>query len=247
MSSVQTPPEQDRSTPNSSLKSVLQKAPFDELTFHTTPNYLTLLRILFVPAVIACLNLKTPVGNFFAALTFGLAALTDYFDGYLARKLKIETVYGKLMDPLADKFLVICSLIMLQHLGQMHPVIVMILVCRELTITGLRALASAEGVIVAASSGGKWKTAFQMIAIPLLMLGDVSLLPLVSIDLTLPFRSIGLWMTYASVGLSLWSAKDYMVDFFRGLKKARAIKKEQKRIKKLAKKTAKQISKQKHS
>jgi CDP-diacylglycerol--glycerol-3-phosphate 3-phosphatidyltransferase len=151
-----------------------------------------------------------------------VASLTDYFDGYLARKYQIETVYGKLMDPLADKFLVICSLIMLQHLGRMSPIVVMLLVCRELTITGLRALASAEGVIVAASSGGKWKTATQMVAIPALMVRDVD---------GIPFYQIGLWLTYFSLGLSLWSAKDYVVDFFRGLRKTTEIRKKRKALK----------------
>jgi CDP-diacylglycerol--glycerol-3-phosphate 3-phosphatidyltransferase len=183
---------------------------FDQMTFHTTPNYLTLLRVIFVPGVIFCLYQQTFWWDFTAAAVFGVASLTDYFDGYLARKYQIETVYGKLMDPLADKFLVICSLIMLQHLGRMSPIVVMLLVCRELTITGLRALASAEGVIVAASSGGKWKTATQMVAIPALMVRDVD---------GIPFYQIGLWLTYFSLGLSLWSAKDYVVDFFGGLRK----------------------------
>jgi CDP-diacylglycerol--glycerol-3-phosphate 3-phosphatidyltransferase len=108
--------------------------PFDEMTFHTTPNYLTLLRIAFVPTVIGALWVKTPLWDFIAAVLFGLASITDYFDGYLARKYKIETVYGKLMDPLADKFLVICTLIMLQDLGRMSAIVVMLLVCRELTL-----------------------------------------------------------------------------------------------------------------
>jgi CDP-diacylglycerol--glycerol-3-phosphate 3-phosphatidyltransferase len=199
--------------------------PFDQMTFHTTPNYLTLLRVLMVPAVILSLFQKTPAWDFGAAIFFGIAGITDYLDGYLARKHKIETVYGKLMDPLADKFLVICSLIMLQHLGRMSPVVVMILVCRELTITGLRALASAEGVIVGASSGGKWKTALQMIAIPCLMLQEGG---------GIPFYSLGLWLTYLSLAFSLWSAKDYIVDFFRGLKVATALRKERRLQKKLA-------------
>ena len=196
--------------------------PFDQLTFHTTPNYLTLLRVIMVPAVILSLFQHTPLWDLGAAVFFGAASITDYFDGYLARKYKIETVYGKLLDPLADKFLVICSLIMLQHLGRMSPVVVMILVCRELTITGLRALASAEGVIVSASSGGKWKTAIQMIAIPCLMIQDA---------LGIPFFRIGMWLTYLSLGFSLWSAKDYIVGFFKGLKVAAALRKE-KRIQK---------------
>ncbi|MBS1958896.1 MAG: CDP-diacylglycerol--glycerol-3-phosphate 3-phosphatidyltransferase [Bdellovibrionales bacterium] len=209
------------------------KIPFDELTFHTAPNYLTVLRIAFVPAVIALLNMGAWGGDFLAAAVFGVAAATDWLDGHLARKYNIETIYGKLMDPLADKFLVICSLIMLQSLGRIHPFIVMILVCRELTITGLRALASAEGIIVAASPGGKWKTAFQMIAIPLMMVQNLDPTPL---PFHVPFYTIGLWMTYVSVVMSLWSAKDYIVEFFVGLTKARAHKKELKRLKKLEKK-----------
>ena len=203
--------------------------PFDQMTFHTTPNYLTLLRVVFVPGVIFFLYQHTFLCDLIAALIFGLASLTDYLDGYLARKYKIETVYGKLMDPLADKFLVICTLIMLQSLDRMSPIVVMLLVCRELAITGLRALASAERVIVAASTGGKWKTATQMIAIPCLMIRDVYGVPLFQ---------IGLWLTYISLGLSLWSAQDYVVDFFRGLKKTTAIRKER-RAQKLAAKARK--------
>jgi CDP-diacylglycerol--glycerol-3-phosphate 3-phosphatidyltransferase len=199
---------------------------FDQMTFHTTPNYLTLLRVVMVPAVIFALSKQSPYWDVLAASFFGIASITDYFDGYLARKYKIETVYGKLMDPLADKFLVICSLIMLQHIGRMSPYVVMVLVCRELTITGLRALASAEGVIVGASSGGKWKTAIQMIAIPCLMLKE---------GFGIPFYRIGMWLTYLSLGFSLWSAKDYIVDFFKGLKVATALRKEKRAQKKMAK------------
>ena len=213
-------------SPSTPLARPSAPVPFDQLTFHTTPNYLTLLRVAFVPLVIVALNVGTFWWDLIAAVLFGLASLTDYFDGYLARKHNIETVYGKLMDPLADKFLVICSLIMLQSLGRIHPVVVMLLVCRELTITGLRALASAEGIIVAASQGGKWKTATQMIAIPCLMIGNFWVIPLFA---------IGQWLTYISIGLSLWSAKDYMVEFFRMLNAASAARKEKKRLKRLAK------------
>ena len=196
--------------------------PFDELTFHTTPNYLTLLRVALVPAVVIALYQRTFFADFVGGVFFGIAGLTDYLDGYYARKYKIETVYGKLMDPLADKFLVICSVIMLQYLGRLSPIIVMLLVCRELTITGLRALASAEGVIVQASTGGKWKTATQMSAIPCLMLGNFW---------GLPILTIGMVLTYLSLALSLWSAKDYIVEFFKGLKITKEARKERKRLK----------------
>jgi CDP-diacylglycerol--glycerol-3-phosphate 3-phosphatidyltransferase len=178
--------------------------------------------------------------EFTAALIFGVASFTDFLDGYFARKLNLETVYGKLMDPLADKFLVICTLIMLQHMGRIHPIVVMLLVCRELTITGLRALASAEGVIVAASQGGKWKTATQMIAIPLLMLKDFS----TSYLNGFPLFEIGLGLTYISIGLSLWSAKDYTVGFFKGLKITHAARRERNREKRRQKKARKLAKKQ---
>lgn len=208
---------------------------FDQLTFHTTPNYLTVLRIAFVPMVIWALFQREFIWDFVAALLFTIAGITDGIDGYLARKYKIETVYGKLLDPLADKFLVICSLIMLEHLGRLSPVIVMLLVSRELTITGLRALASAEGVIVEASPGGKWKTAIQMVAIPWLMLQDISFGPI-----TIPLTMMGLGLTYLSLAFSFWSAKDYIVGFFVGLKAATALRIQKRAEKKAAKKRKKE-------
>jgi len=187
--------------------------PNDDLTFNTTPNILTLIRIIFVPIVVGLLFLKDPRWDVVAALAFGVASITDYFDGYIARSQKIETVYGKLMDPLADKFLVVSALIMLQHIGRIHPVVVILLICREMAITGLRALASAEGVIIGASASAKWKTATQMVAIPFIMAQDGLF--------GLPLGTIGMLLLYISLGISLWSAQDYIVAFFIGLKEAR--------------------------
>ena len=177
------------------------------MRFNTAPNQITLLRIAFVPAVVGFLFVGSPLWDLIAALTFGVAAATDYFDGYIARSRKLVTVYGKLMDPLADKFLVVCSLIMLQHLGRIHPIVVMLLVCRELGITSLRALASAEGVIISASGGGKWKTVSQMIAIPFMMVKQGVF--------GIPLFPIGVALLYISLAMSLWSAKDYAIDFFK--------------------------------
>lgn len=194
----------------------------DDMTFNTAPNLLTLLRIAFVPIVVGMLFLRQTRWDVIAGFLFGAASITDYFDGYLARIHKLETVYGKLMDPLADKFLVVSSLIMLQYLGRIHPVVVILLICRELAITGLRALASAEGVIIAASASAKWKTATQMVAIPFIM-GQSGLFGL-------PLYPIGMVLLYISLGISLWSAKDYVVDFFRAVKEARAHKLHEKQI-----------------
>jgi CDP-diacylglycerol--glycerol-3-phosphate 3-phosphatidyltransferase len=187
--------------------------PHDELQFNTVPNRLTLLRIAFVPLVVAFLFIGRPTWDLVAAITFGVAAATDYFDGYIARSRQVITVYGKLMDPLADKFLVVCSVIMLQYLGRIHPIVVMLLISRELAITGLRALASAEGVIIAASGGGKWKAVTQMIAIPFIMVKQGLF--------GIPLYPIGLVLLYVSLAMSLWSAKDYVIDFFKAIAEQR--------------------------
>lgn len=199
-----------------------QQQPHDELTFNTTPNLLTLARMGFVPLVVAALFARSPGWDLAAGILFGVAALTDWYDGHLARKHSQVTVYGKLMDPLADKFLVVSSLVMLQELGRIHPVVVILLICRELAITGLRALASAEGVIIPASASAKWKTATQMVAIPFIMVRDALL--------GIPLEMAGLGLLYVSLVISLWSAKDYIVDFFRGVRESRKQRANEKRI-----------------
>lgn len=181
----------------------------DELKFDTLPNRLTALRIAFVPVVVVLLYMRTYTTDVIAGFTFAAAAITDYFDGKIARETKSITIYGKLMDPLADKFLVICSLIMLQWLERVHPFFVMILICRELMITSLRALASAEGVIIDASTGGKWKTLTQMFAIPFMMAKPGLL--------GIPLFAIGEVLLYISLGMSLWSALQYVLGFFASL------------------------------
>lgn len=185
----------------------------DELNFTNTPNLLTLLRILFVPVIVGLLFLRTDNWDLAAAILFGMASITDYLDGYFARLQKLETIYGKLMDPLADKFLVASSLIMLQELGRIHPVVVILLICRELAITGLRALASAEGVVIPASGSAKWKTATQMVAIPFIMAKSALF--------EIPLYTPGMVLLYISLGISLWSAIAYVLDFFKGVRERR--------------------------
>lgn len=169
----------------------------------------------FVPLVVGLLFVGTEAADVWAGWAFAVASITDYLDGYIARKQKVETVYGKLMDPLADKFLVVSGLIMLQYLGRIHPIVVILLICREMAITGLRALASAEGVIISASRAAKWKTGTQMVAIPFIMGRNLW---------GIPIFEIGMVLLYISLAISLWSAKDYIVDFFRGVKKRRELK-----------------------
>ena len=180
-----------------------------DLDFRTTPNYLTLFRILLVPVLVYLLFLRTDQADLIAALVFAAAGLTDFLDGYIARKQGLITVYGKLLDPLADKFLVVSALIMLLYLERIHPVLIILLICRELGITGLRALASAEGIIIPASKTAKWKTITQMIAVPFMMV-----LPGVG---PIPTYEIGVVLIYISLAISLWSANDYVFDFFRAI------------------------------
>lgn len=202
-----------------------------ELRFGTTPNILTMIRIGFVPVVIGCLFIEKPLWDVLAAVFFIIASITDFFDGYIARKQQSVTIYGKLLDPLADKFLVSASLIMLLQTHRIHPVVVILLICREIAITGLRALASAEGVIISASDSAKLKTATQMSAIPCIMIFQ----PVFGI----PVYEIGLGLLYISLAISLWSAKDYIVGFFKGVKEKHLQRREIKRARKIAQKIAK--------
>ncbi len=212
--------------------SASQASPHSEgdLAFANAPNFLTLGRIVLVPAVVAALFVRTPGWDVAAGLIFGAAAITDIFDGYIARSRKLITVYGKLLDPLADKFLVVCSLVALQELGRIHPIVVMLLICRELAITGLRALASAEGLIISASAGGKWKTVTQMVAIPFIMARDGIF--------GIPLFGVGQVLLYVSLAQSLWSAKDYVAAFFRALRDRRRTRRELRKATAIAKRAA---------
>jgi CDP-diacylglycerol--glycerol-3-phosphate 3-phosphatidyltransferase len=194
-----------------------------DFQFANPPNLLTLFRIAMIPWIVFCLAKRDPeFWSWVAGWSFALAAITDYFDGYLARTRNYITVYGKLMDPLADKFLVVASLAMLQDLGRVHPYIVIVLICRELGITSLRALASAEGVNMPTSKGGKWKTTIQMIGLPWMMVDKVFFEVR---GYPIGLFQIGSTLVYLSLALSLWSAKDYVVDFFRLAKEKRRLKK----------------------
>jgi CDP-diacylglycerol--glycerol-3-phosphate 3-phosphatidyltransferase len=189
----------------------------EKLKLNTLPNRLSLIRIICVPLVVFFLidANENPFDGLIAAALFGVAGITDYFDGYYARLEKAVTMLGKLLDPLADKFLVVSSLIMLMKLERINAIVVILLICRELAITGLRAIAATEGIVISASNLGKWKTATQMSAIPILMLEK----SIVSQFIPIPYLKIGTVLIYISLVISLWSAKDYIVDFFKNLKR----------------------------
>lgn len=128
-------------------------------------NRLTMLRIILVPVFLFFIAIKVKYGIYFATAIFIVAALTDTLDGYVARKRNQITKFGKFMDPLADKLIVTAALVSLVELKQLSSWVVMIIIAREFAITGLRAVAAGEGVIIAASKWGKAKTVTQIIAI----------------------------------------------------------------------------------
>jgi CDP-diacylglycerol--glycerol-3-phosphate 3-phosphatidyltransferase len=132
-------------------------------------NKLTLLRIVMIPFFIFLL---LEGYSFWALIVFSAAAFTDYLDGYLARKYKLITNFGKFMDPLADKLLVTSALVCFVQLGLLNSWVVIIILSREFIVSIFRAIAAAEGIVIAASLWGKAKTISQMFMVIVLLLGN---------------------------------------------------------------------------
>jgi CDP-diacylglycerol---glycerol-3-phosphate 3-phosphatidyltransferase len=136
------------------------------------PNALTMLRILAVPVVVVALLGSTPNGDVIAAIVFAGAALTDGLDGYFARSRGSITTFGKLMDPLADKLLIIGALVSLVSLGRLAAWVAMVIIVREVAVTILRTIAAERGLVIAASWLGKAKTVLQIAAVIALIAAD---------------------------------------------------------------------------
>ncbi len=165
------------------------------------PNKLSVARVLCIPAIVALLHFPEPACRYAAAALFIIGCLTDFFDGRIARKRNLVTDFGKFIDPVADKLLVLTTMIMLIHLGQMPAWIVIIILCRELAVDGLRMVAVTKGNVIAAGPLGKWKTACQMILISAMLILNLSVYD--AWPLTL--------LAGAVVLLTLISAVDYFV------------------------------------
>jgi CDP-diacylglycerol---glycerol-3-phosphate 3-phosphatidyltransferase len=129
------------------------------------PNFLTVVRILLVPVLVVALVGRGDDGDVFAAIVFALASVTDFVDGYLARSRDSVTTFGKLMDPLADKLLIVAALISLVSLHRLAAWVAMVIIARELAVTVLRMGATQAGVIIPASNLAKVKTCVQIAAI----------------------------------------------------------------------------------
>jgi CDP-diacylglycerol--glycerol-3-phosphate 3-phosphatidyltransferase len=175
------------------------------------PNMLTMARIVAIPFFVWLLDTPTPVRGFWACIVFTLAAITDVLDGYLARKLGVVSVLGKFLDPLADKLIVMAALVWMVPMGRIAAWAVVLLLGRELSVTGLRSVAASEGVIISAGNEGKTKTALQMIGIVALLLGFPYHLAYAGIDLgVVDLVHVGQALVYLSLLFSFASAAQYV-------------------------------------
>ncbi len=135
------------------------------------PNFLTFLRILSIPALVVTLLISFPKQTWFAFALWCLATFTDTLDGYLARRRKQVTILGQLLDPIADKLLIISAFICLVQLGRVPAWMAIIIIGREFAVTGLRAIASSQGLHIKASRLGKAKMILETITVALIILG----------------------------------------------------------------------------
>ena len=168
------------------------------------PNLLTVLRIMLVPALVVALLGNTPAGDVLAATVFALASATDFIDGYLARSRNSITTFGKLMDPLADKLLIVAALVSLVSLHRLAAWVAMVIITRELAVTMLRLGASQAGVVIAASAFGKAKTCLQI----------VTILAVITVHGTPAWVSV---LLYATVVVTVLSGLDYFFGLRRRL------------------------------
>jgi CDP-diacylglycerol--glycerol-3-phosphate 3-phosphatidyltransferase len=171
------------------------------------PNKITLFRIVLVPLIVVLLYFEGRTTCMLAMLSFAVAAVTDLLDGHIARRSGLVTSFGKFLDPLADKVLVSSVLIMMVELEWIAAWIAIVIICRDIMITGLRAIAADEGVVIAADTFGKMKTVLQMVA----------LLPLL---LHYPFAGfdpvpVGRFLLYIALILTIFSGANYLYRFYR--------------------------------
>ncbi len=171
------------------------------------PNGLTIIRVVAIPVILALLFSTGPVYQIITAVLFLLVSITDTLDGYLARRLGLVTTLGKFLDPLADKLLVVTTLIALIPSRDVPFWIVIVIVGREIAVTGLRGIAVSQGTVISASIWGKYKTVFEVAAITLLILGGNHL----SINIHL----MGMILLWIALLLAVFSGIDYFNKFLK--------------------------------
>jgi CDP-diacylglycerol--glycerol-3-phosphate 3-phosphatidyltransferase len=171
------------------------------------PNGLTIIRVIAIPVILAMLFTRGAAFQFVAALLFLLASITDTMDGYLARRYGLVTTLGTFLDPLADKLLIVTTLIALIPSRDVPFWIVIVIVGREIAVTGLRGIAASQGIVISASIWGKYKTVFETASITALILGGNH--PPIN------FHLIGMILLWIAVFLAVFSGVDYFKKFLK--------------------------------
>jgi len=181
------------------------------------PNILTMTRIAAIPLMAALLMSPTQSAGFWAAAVFSLASITDWLDGFLARRMGIVTIFGKFLDPIADKLIVMAALIMILPFGRVPAWMVLVILGREIIITGLRGIASSEGIVIQASDLGKFKTIFQLVAIiGLLLHYDYNWLFGIEHEwVHVNMHNVGMFFLWIATLLTVWSGVDYLARFIK--------------------------------
>ena len=170
------------------------------------PNSLTFFRIACIPILVVLLFFPHKSTSLLAALVFGLASISDLLDGFLARRRQMVTTFGKFLDPLADKLVVSAALIMLIPLGRVYAWMVVVIIGRELAVTGLRSVAVFEGKVISASELGKKKMVFQIVAV----LGLLLHYDYFGVNL----HAVGMFFMWLAVIVTLWSGFVYFRSFW---------------------------------
>jgi len=173
------------------------------------PKLITLVRSLLIPVFVALFMAPTPDRSLIAAVIFTVAAITDLLDGYIARRTGQVTKLGKLLDPIADKLLVLSALILLVNVDRVSALVAILVIAREVAVTGIRAIAAGEGMIIAAETTGKYKMALQVVAIVLLILEGTGLAELGNVHLA------GIVTLYLSLVLGYFSGGQYVWSFWK--------------------------------
>jgi CDP-diacylglycerol--glycerol-3-phosphate 3-phosphatidyltransferase len=185
--------------------------------FWNLPNGITLARIASIPVFLVFTWYESRANSLVAALLFTAAGATDFLDGWVARRRGLVTVIGKFMDPLADKLVVVSALVMLVHLGRVAAWLVIIIMAREFIVTGLRTIAMSEGIVIAASQEGKYKTSLQLAGISFLILHYSYPVDFLVRTVEIDSNRIGSLLLYLSLALSVWSAIRYVALFLRAV------------------------------
>ena len=193
----------------------VRKVTREELT--NLPNILTMMRIALIPPVMVLLLLESPKASFIAALLAGLAAITDWLDGWLARRSGQVSLVGKLLDPLADKLLVMAILVVSTQLHRIPGWFVVLLLSRELSIAGLRSIASQEGLLIAVVETGKWKTALQLTGLIGIIVHYTYLIDFGVTAVAVNFNALGFGLLLLSMVFSLFSAGVYFANFMKAI------------------------------